>query len=118
MVVMGDRKKQAGWVTAEMAFAALGVGAAVVLCAVIFSVCMAQIRCDDAAAAIVRQAARDDIAAVQQIRAQLPDAAVVAIDQHQDTVVVTVTMELRPVAWLPPMVVRSEASLVHEGGGT
>lgn len=117
MVTMGSRRKQAGWVTAEMAFAALGIGAAVVLCAVVLSVCMAQIRCDDAAAAIVRQVARDDLAAAQQIKARLPDAAAVTINQHQGTVVVSVAMELRPVAWLPPIPVRAEASMAHESGG-
>ena len=103
--------------TAEMAFAALGIGAAVVLCAVIFSLCMAQIRCDDAAAAIVRQAAREDLAAIQEIESQLPDNATVTIDHQQDTVMVTVTMELRPVVWLPSIKLRSQASMVHESGG-
>ena len=113
------REKQAGWVTTELAFAALGIGVAVVLCAGILSVCLAQIRCHDAAAEIARQGARDDLAAVQEIESRLPPTATVEISQQGDQVVVSVSLEVRPWGqWLPALTVHSDASVVHEGRGT
>jgi|GEM_PF-1228954 len=107
---------QRGWVSVEMAFAALGIGLAIVLGIGVFNLCVAQIRCGDAAAQIARQAARDDLAGVEQVQARLPEAAQVSIRQEGEEVVVEVSWLVRPVDWLPGLTVHSRACVVHEEG--
>ena len=99
-----------------MAFAALGIGAAIVVCLAVFSVCAAQIQCGDAAYEIARQAARDDLAGVSQVEARLPDSAHVAVDQDGNQVVVHVSWEVRLLGWLPEITVQATSSVVREGG--
>jgi acyl-coenzyme A synthetase/AMP-(fatty) acid ligase len=109
---------QRGWVTVEMAFAAVGIGAAVVVCVGIFSVCLMQMRCSDAATEIARQAARDDQVAVQTVEDRLSPAAKVTVSKQGDSVAVVVTVAVRPWGhWLPALTVRAEASAVGEGVG-
>ncbi|MDR0284900.1 MAG: pilus assembly protein TadE [Propionibacteriaceae bacterium] len=112
------RKRERGFVTVELAFAALGIGLAVVLCAGLVRVSLAQVRCSDAAAEIARQAARDDLDAVRVIKAGLPEAAAVDMARDGDLVVVTVAMDVAPWgSWLPPIRTHARATVVHEAGG-
>lgn len=112
------RSAQRGWVSVEMAFAALGVGLAAVFLVGVFGVGLAQIRCGDAAAEIARQAARDDLGAVQQIESRLPGDSTVQIGREGDDVVASVSIQLRPWGrWLPSFQVRSTASVAYEGAG-
>lgn len=116
-LLLSKRKAQQGMVTVEMAFAAIGIGLAMVVCAGIFSICLAQIRCVDAAAEIARQTARDDHAAVSQIEAGLPSSAQVEIGRQGDQVGVTVSIQVQP--WggrMPTFTVQSSAHVQHEGG--
>lgn len=110
--------RQRGWVTVEMAFAALGLGLVISLCAGGLGLGLAQIQCHDAASEIARQAARDDLAAVKEVSERLPDSSHVDIRRDGGNVVVTVTISVRPWgSWLPAIQVRSEASVAREGSG-
>jgi len=101
-----------------MAFAALGIGVAIVVCVGVFGICLAQLRCNDAAAELVRQAARSDLAAVQQIEDRLPSTAEVTLVTQGDTVVASVSQVLRPWGdWLPPVTIQAQASAILEVGG-
>ncbi|MCL2482221.1 MAG: hypothetical protein FWF43_02155 [Propionibacteriaceae bacterium] len=109
----GDR----GWVTVEMAFAALGLGVAIAIGVSILGVVLGQMQCSDAASQIARQAARDDVAAVSEITGRLPDSASVQVTHESDRVVVTVSMDFRPWGtFLPAFPVHSTASVVPEAG--
>jgi len=111
-------KNQRGWVSVEMAFAALGVGVAAVFLVSVIGVGLAQVRCSDAAAEIARQAARDDLGAVQQIKEGLPQDATIQIDRSGDDVVSSVSFDLKPWgAWLPTVQVHASASVGYEGAG-
>ena len=114
------RKKanQRGWVSVEMAFAALGIGLAAVFLVGVIGAGLTQIRCHDAAAEIARQAARDDLGAVQQIKDRLSETSTVQISRDGDDVVVSVSMDMRPWGpWLPSFQVHSTASIGYEGAG-
>jgi len=107
---------QRGWVTAEMAFAGLGAGLALVFCAGVFSIALGQIRCSDAAAEIARQAAREDVAMVNQIESGLPESSSVQVNRDGDFVVVSVSMDFSPWgSWLPAYQVHASASVAYEG---
>ncbi|MCL1906524.1 MAG: hypothetical protein FWG08_01180 [Propionibacteriaceae bacterium] len=109
-------KTQRGWVSVEMAFAAVGLGLAIIFGAGLFSAGLTQIRVYEAASQIARQASRDDLAAVRQITSRLPDDAVVAINRVDNRVVVEVSIEVSP--WgpaLPSLVVHSAVSALAEG---
>ncbi|MCL1923284.1 MAG: hypothetical protein FWG15_05450 [Propionibacteriaceae bacterium] len=111
------QQNQRGWVTAEMAFAALGLGLAVVFGAGLVSAGLSQIHAQDAAGQIARQAARGDLGGVREVTQRLPDTAQVSIDSHGTQVVVAVSWEVQPWGtWLPGLVVHSEASVTSEGG--
>ncbi len=110
--------RQAGWVTLELAFAAVGIGVAVVVCAGIFSLALAQLQCEDAAAAIARQAARDDLAAVREIEDTLPDSVTVHTRHEGRELVVSVVGQTRPWgAWLPAWTIQAESRALDEEGG-
>ena len=109
---------QRGWVSVEMAFASLGIGLAAVFLVGVLGVGLAQIRCGDAATEIARQAARDDLGAVQQIKERLPVTSTVHMDRNGDDVVATVSMDLNPWGpWFPSFQVHSTASVGYEGAG-
>jgi len=101
-----------------MAFAALGLGMAIVFCVGIASLGLGQIRCSDAAGEIARQAARDDLEAIHEITERLPESATVTIDHQAKNVVVSVTAELRPWGtWFPSITITGKAQVAHEAGG-
>ena len=117
-MLRGAINAQRGWVTAEMAFAALGLGLAIVLCVGGLSVGLAKIRCNDAAAQIARQAARDDLKAVNEIKERLPVTATVAMWREGNWVVVQVSIMIRPWGrYLPSITLKSKASVAAEGVG-
>ncbi|MDR2930423.1 MAG: hypothetical protein LBV06_05915 [Propionibacteriaceae bacterium] len=101
--------------TVEMALAALGVGAALVGCIGGFSAGLAQLRCEDAAAEIARQAARDDRVAVDAIAERLPTDAVVKVESRPSQVHVTVVMDMHAWGeWLPAITLTGEADAQME----
>jgi len=112
------RSAQRGWVSVEMAFAALGIGLAAIFLVGVLGVGLAQVRCSDAATEIARQAARDDLGAVQQIKERLSETSMIQITRSGDDVVVAVSMDLKPWGpWLPSFQVHSTASVGYEGAG-
>jgi len=112
------RSSQQGWVSVEMAFAALGIGLAAVFLVGVLGVGLAQIRCSDAAAEIARQTARDDLGAVQQVKERLSGTSSIQISRDGDDVVASVSMDLCPWGpWLPSFRVHSTASVGYEGAG-
>ena len=109
-------KREHGWVTVEMAFAVLGVGLVVALCAGGLNLGLIQIRCHDAAHEIARQAAREDLEAVKEVSDRLPDSAIVEISAVDKKVGVSVSIDVSPWgSWLPPIRVHSEAWVSAEG---
>ena len=112
-----SRAREGGWVTVEMAFAALGISLALVFCVGVLQIGLGQIHCNDATAEIARQAARDDLAAVNEVTQRLPDSSSVTIDLEEDRVVVSVSIRLHPWGtWLPSIDVRSTSTAIREGG--
>ena len=112
------RIRQRGMVTVEIAFAALGLGLALVFCVGVIGLGLGQLRCSDAAGEIARQAARDDLEAIHEIIQRLPESASVDIGLDGDHVVVEVSIDLRPWGkWLPCVQVHATASVAHEKGG-
>ncbi len=110
------RSGQTGWVSVEMAFAALGIALAIVAGAGLFNLCLTQIGCADTAAVIARQAARADTAAVDAITGDLPDSVMVTIKREGREVVVTVRQDIRP--WgdlLPSYTVEAQSRALVEG---
>ncbi len=110
----GWRQGQCGFVTVEMAFALLGVAVAVVLAAGLIPLGMTQMRCQDVAAEVARQAARGDLNAVQEITEAFPQGSV-DIGSDAGVVVVDVKVEVRPWgAWLPAITVGAQSKAVSE----
>jgi len=106
-------------VTVEMAFAALGLGVAMVFCVGILAVSVGEVRCVDAASQIARQAARDDLGAIAEVEHSLPDSARVDITRDGGQVTVTVSWPMRPWGgWLPAFTVHATAAIADEGGGS
>ena len=102
-------------VTAELAVAILAAFSVLVLPCWGIALVVLQLRCVDTAAAVARQEARRDRAAVQVARRQAPAGAQVAVDRRRDRVVVTVTLTVRPLRrGLAAVPLRAEASVVPE----
>ena len=107
-------RRQAGWVTAELAFALLAVAVAVVFLASLCALGLAQVRCSDTAAEIAREAARDDLARVAEIRQSLPEATI-TLEERDGLVVVHLVMLTRPWgSWLPTIQLTAEAQAWSE----
>jgi len=76
-----------------------------------------QLRCVDTAAAVARQAARDDGEGVARARATAPRGASVVIARRPDLVTVTVRVRARPLAdWLVAVPLTARSSVVPEPG--
>ncbi|MDR0847921.1 MAG: hypothetical protein LBN10_02570 [Propionibacteriaceae bacterium] len=103
-----------GMVTVEMAFAALGIGIALVLVAGLLSLCVTQIRCVDAASEIARLEARDDHAGAQSVSARL-DGADVRVEVGATVVTVHIRVQAHPWgAMLPPIGIEATARAARE----
>jgi len=102
-------------VTAELA---LGSGAAILLAVLLawgLGLGVAQLAIADTAAEVARQAARSDEDAVARARADAPDGAMIMIVQHDGYVVVTVSLDVRPLGLrLPPITLTASAQVLQE----
>jgi hypothetical protein len=114
----GRSQDERGMVTAELAVTTLAALALLVMmCWGIYLVVM-QLRCVDTAAAVARQAARGDTAAVRRVKAVAPSGATVVVDQRPTMVTVTVRMTARPLAeWLKGVPLQARAEVVPEPKG-
>jgi len=111
----GRNRRQAGMVTAELAFATLGAAAALALLAWALALVMLLARCNDLAAAVARQEARGDAAAVAKILQQRPVGARVIVRQESTEIFVTVELAARPWAdWLPSVPLSATATVLRE----
>ena len=108
-----------GMVTAELAVTTLAAFALLVaMCWGIYLI-VTQVRCGDTAAAVARQAARDDRAATARARAAAPPGAVVRVERRPQLVTVTVRMTARPLAsWLVGVPLTARAQIVPEPEGS
>jgi hypothetical protein len=104
-----------GMVTAELAVTTLAA------CAVLTMMCwgiyliVTQLRCVDVAAAVARQAARGDDAAVAKAKGGAPPSATILIDKGPSLVTVTVKVKARPLGrWLVAVPLEARAQLIPE----
>jgi hypothetical protein len=104
-----------GMVTAELAVTTLAAFAVLtMMCWGIYLV-VTQLRCVDAAAAVARQAARDDGRAVVKAKAGAPSGAIITIDKRPSLVTVTVKVRARPLGrWLAAVPLEARAQVVPE----
>ncbi len=104
-----------GMVTAELAVTILAALALLtMLCWGIYLIVM-QLRCEDTAAAVARQAARGDAAAVRKVKAAAPAGATVIVERRRELVTVTVRLSARPLAdWLVTVPLSAQAQVVPE----
>jgi hypothetical protein len=104
-------------VTAELAVTTLAAFALLtMMCWGIYLV-VTQLRCVDAAAAVARQAARADDAAVATAKAGAPSGAVITIEKRPNLVTVTVHVTARPLGrWLAAVPLEAHANVVPEPG--
>lgn len=107
-----------GMVTAELAVTILAALALLtMMCWGIYLIVM-QLRCGDTAAAVARQAARGDAAAVSKVKAAAPEGATVVVDRRRDLITVTVRLSAKPLAdWLVAVPLSARAQVVPEPDG-
>jgi hypothetical protein len=102
-VLTRDRRSRTqaeqGMVTAELAVATLAAAVLMImLCWGIFLITI-QLRCIDTAAAVARQTARGDTAAVVAARSRAPRGAVIEVSKTPTLVRVDVRVSVRPFRW-------------------
>jgi hypothetical protein len=104
-----------GMVTAELAVTTLAAFAVLtMMCWGIYLV-VTQLRCVDAAAAVARQAARADDAAVAKAKAAAPSGATITIEKRPSLVTVVVRVRARPLGrWLVAVPLEARAQTVPE----
>ena len=107
--------KERRMVTAELTVTTLAAFAVLtMMCWGIYLV-VTQLRCVDAAAAVARQAARADAAAVAKARAGAPTGATIMIDKRPNLVTVTVRVKARPLGrWMAGVPLQARAQVVPE----
>ena len=107
--------KEGGMVTAELAVTTLAAFAVLtMMCWGIYLV-VTQLRCVDAAAAVARQVARADAAAVTKAKAGAPTGATIMIDKRPNLVTVTVRVRARPLGrWMAAVPLEARAQVVPE----
>ena len=106
-------------VTAELAVTTLAAFALLIaMCWGIYLI-VTQVRLGDTAAAVARQAARDDRAATAKAKAAAPPGSVVTVEQRSELVTVTVRVIARPLAkWLVAVPLTARAEVVPEPEGS
>ncbi len=104
-----------GMVTAELAVTTLAACALLtMMCWGIYLV-VTQVRCVDVAAAVARQAARGDAAAMAKAKAGAPPNATIVIDKGPSLVTVTVKVKARPLGrWLVAVPLEARALVIPE----
>jgi hypothetical protein len=104
-----------GMVTAELAVTILAAFAVLtMMCWGIYLV-VTQLRCVDAAAAVARQAARADDAAVAKAKAGAPSGATITIEKRPSLVTVVIRVRARPLGrWLVAVPLEARAQVVPE----
>lgn len=106
-----------GMVTVELAVSTLALLSVLVMACWGVYLLVVQLRCVDTAAAVARQAAREDRAGISRARADAPAGASVVIDRRPDLVTVTVRVSARPWAdWLVAVPLAARSSVVPEPG--
>ena len=104
-----------GMVTAELAVTTLAAFAVLIMMCWGIYLVVTQLRCVDAAAAIARQAARGDTAAVGKAKAAAPSGASIVIDWRPSLVTVTVRVKARPLGrWLVAVPLEARAQVIPE----
>jgi len=105
-------------VTAELAVTILAALALLVMMCWGIYLIVIQLRCEDTAAAVARQAARGDVAGVRKMKGAAPQGATVIVDQKPDLVTVTVRIKAKPLAdWLVAVPLHAQAQVVPEPEG-
>jgi len=107
--------KERGMVTAELAVTTLAAFAVLtMMCWGIYLV-VTQLRCVDVAAAVARQAARADAAAIAKAKAGAPTGATIMIDKRPNLVTVTVRVRARALGrWMAAVPLEARAQVVPE----
>lgn len=106
-----------GMVTVELAVTTLAALALLIMMCWGIYLIVVQLRCVDVAAAVARQAARDDRAGVAQARAAAPRGATVTVDHRADVVTVTVRVTARPLpSWFVGVPLTARSQVVSEPG--
>src|SRR5215203_6235171 len=90
------RNSERGMVTAELAVATLAAGALLVALSWGVFIITLQLRCIDSAAAVARQAARRDTAAVTAAKARAPLGATFVVRRTAGLVPVDVVLQVQP----------------------
>ena len=112
-----SRRSERGMVTAELAAATLAALAVVTLMCWGISLVVTQLRCVDAAAAMARQAARGDGAALSRAQASLPAGATARVLRAGGVVTVSVRVDARPLArWMVVVPLQATAQVLAEPG--
>jgi hypothetical protein len=124
------RNSERGMVTAELAVATLAAGALLVALSWGVFIITLQLRCIDSAAAVARQAARGDTAAVAAAKARAPLGATFEVRRTAELVTVDVVLQVQPfrfgavssTSWpateLGTVSLRAEANVVPEPGSS
>ena len=105
-------------VTVELAVTTLAAMALLLTMAWGIYLLVMQVRLVDTAAAVARQTARGDRAAVARLRAAAPAGADIAVSEQVDRVTVTVRLSARPLTdWLVRVPLTAQAQVVPEPRG-
>lgn len=108
-----------GMVTAELAVTTLTAFTLLVMMCWGISLVVLQMRCIDTAAAVARQTARGDDAAVSLARSKAPAGARVTVSERPGLVTVTVRVSAQPLAdWLVTVPLQARAQVVPEPDGS
>ena len=104
-----------GMVTAELAVTTLAAFVVLTMMCWGIYLLVTQLRCVDAAAAVARQAARSDAAAVTKAKAGAPSGSTITIDKGSSLVTVVVRVKARPLGrWLLAVPLEAHAQVVPE----
>ena len=124
------RDSELGMVTAELAVATLAAGALLATLSWGVFIITLQLRCIDSAAAVARQAARGDTAAVAAAKARAPLGATFEVRRTAELVTVDVVLLVQPFRFgavsstsqpateLGAVSLRAEANVVPEPGSS
>lgn len=108
-----------GMVTVELAVTILSAFTLLLMMCWGIALLALQLRCVDTAAAVARQTARGDEAAVAFLRSQAPEGAGIVVQRRPGMVTVTVRVTARPLAdWLVAVPLEAQAHVVPEPKGS